>query len=514
VKATTFSRVFTVLALAVAAYLAFLLSRYFSPTPTPRFRIETFFMWFVAAGVAAVCLRPSSTAVEDPNPALDAAHFKWVFGAFVAIAFVYYWPALTIGFLSDDFVLAEWASRREWIHVSATGFVRPIVPFIWYILSALPGSLAQNVHIVNVVLHALNATLVAALATRLGARRIEAAAAGLIFLTFPALSEAVVWASGMQDVLMTTFVLASILAVLEVDVSAGAAVAAVGGTVVAILTKETAIVLPALAWLIAWVSPSGIGRGSRRLTIVAMTVVAIVYAVVRAFVGLPSGYGSGVSRYFAKQLIVDPFSSLGAPWSATWIDAHAFIALFRAVVILGLLAAAFARWRRDAGFGRAAVFAGWVLVAVVPVLSLFFVSDALEGSRYLYLPAVGFSLFLATMARTAASLAPARISVVALMTATAVFVLPAFVSAPAELARWTAAAKMRDQILISYVRVMPEVSCGQIVTEGSADSVDGAFVLRNGFTQALADMGVDTTAFTSAPRCRIGWTDHLVVKQE
>jgi len=247
---------------------------------------------------------------------LDAAHFKWVFGAFVAIAFVYYWPALTIGFLSDDFVLAEWASRREWIHVSATGFVRPIVPFIWYILSALPGSLAQNVHIVNVVLHALNATLVAALATRLGARRIEAAAAGLIFLTFPALSEAVVWASGMQDVLMATFVLASILAVLEVDVSAGAAVAAVGGTVVAILTKETAIVLPALAWLIAWVSPSGIGRGSRRLTIVAMTVVAIVYAVVRAFVGLPSGYGSGVSRYFAKQLIVDPFSSLGAPWSA------------------------------------------------------------------------------------------------------------------------------------------------------------------------------------------------------
>ncbi len=473
-------------------------------------------MWFVAAGVVAAVLRRETAPVdhEDHDQPMDAMHFKWVLGFFVAVAFVLYWPALRVGFLSDDFVLAEWAAKRDWIHQSATGFVRPVVPFVWFVLLALPGPLARNVHVTNLILHVINATLVTVLATHLGARRVEASVAGLVLLTFPGLSEAVVWASGMQDVLMTTFALASILAMLDADFSAGAAVAAIGGTLVAILAKETAVAVPVLAWLVAWASPLGIGKGRRRLTLAAMTAVAIVYGIVRLGLGMPSGYGQGVSRYFAKQLIVDPFATLGAPWTATWIEFHAFSSLLRALLIVGLLAIAFATWRRDASFKRAAVFAGWVLVGVLPVFSLFHVSGTLEGSRYIYLPAAGFALLLASLARTSASRAPENLRIATLATAAAAFVLPAMTSAPSELSRWTAAASRRDEILIAYVRVMPSASCGSIVTEGDADNLDGAYVLRNGFTQALAEMGAVNQSPPSAPQCRISWTDHLVVRQE
>src|SRR5204863_7087750 len=98
----------------------------------------------------------------------------------------------------------------------------------------------------------------------------------------------------------------------------------------------------------------------------------------------------------------------------------------------------------------------------------------------------------------------------ALAAIAAAFVLPAIVSTPAEVARWTAAAKLRDQILIAYVRVMPTASCGTVATEGVADSLDGAYVLRNGFLQAIADMGGDVDPLgTAGPHCRITWTDHL-----
>jgi hypothetical protein len=434
---------------------------------------------------------------------------------FVAVAVVEYWPALKVGLLSDDFVLADWAAKHEWIHASTTGFVRPIVPFVWALLSIVPARLALSVHVANLLLHALNALLVVALATRLGARRVEAIVAGVIFLTFPALTEAVVWASGMQDVLMTTFALAAILAVLDADFSIGAATAAAGGTLVAILTKETAIAVPALAWLVAWASPLGIGRSRRRIALVAMTAVAIGYALVRVALGMPSGYGAGVSRYFAKQLIVDPFASLGAPWSTAWIELHPFSSVVRALLIVGLLAVAFASRRRGAALERAAVSAGWVLVGVLPVFSLFHVNGTLEGSRYLYLPAAGFSLLLAALARTAAELAGERMLTLAIATVAALIVLPAMTAAPAELARWTDAARLRDDILMSYVRVMPPASCGSVVTEGNADTLNGAYVLRNGFLQALADLGAEVDpAGPTTPGCRVSWTDHLVVKQE
>jgi hypothetical protein len=509
------SRVFLVLTLALGLYLAVLLVGYFSTAHLPRFRVESVFMWFVAAGAAAVGLRPASDAgdLDVGDPLQRAGDLKWVFALFAAVAFVQYRSALGVGFLSDDFALADWAGRREWIHASATGFVRPIVPFVWSLLSAVPASLARSVHVTNVLLHAVNATLVVALAAGLGATRLEAVMAGLMFVTFPAMSEAVVWASGMQDVLMTTFALASILAVLDADLSSGAIIAAVGGTVVAILTKETAIVLPVLASLVAWASPRGAAR--RRVALFAMTVVAAGYALIRVAIGIPSGYGAGVSRYFAKQLIVDPFANLGAPWSAVWISLHPLISVTRALLIAALLLIAFATWRRGDTLRRAAVFSGWVLVAVLPVFSLFHVSATLEGSRYLYLPAAGFSLLLASLVRTGSARVPDRAATPLLVAVATVLVAPAIVSVPPEVDRWNEASHLRDQILVSYVRIMQPGSCGSIVTEGAADTLNGAYVLRNGFLQALADVGAEVDpAGPPTPRCRIIWTDHLIVRQE
>ena len=143
--------------------------------------------------------------------------------------------------------LRDGRASSNLVHFGTTGFVRPGVPVFWWLLQKLPGDFAAAAHAANVVLHGVNAALVSLVAWRVGARRGEAIAAGAMFVVFPGLSEAVVWASGVQDVLMTTLVLTSVaLATAERPRVVPAALASAA----ALLVKETAIVVPVLSALV------------------------------------------------------------------------------------------------------------------------------------------------------------------------------------------------------------------------------------------------------------------------
>jgi hypothetical protein len=536
------ARALSVPVIGLGAYLAFLLTRYFYPPHIPRFRVESLFMWFVAAGLAAACLRPSRGREQEapaearstvPHHQPVVSWYAAIAVSFAAIAFLEYGSALRIGLLSDDFVLAGWAAKREWVHLAETGFVRPVVPLFWAALSFLPGPLDLTLHGTNVLLHALNAVLIVALAARLRMGRFESVVAGLLFLTSPALTEAVVWCSGMQDVLMTTLGLSAILAATAVGivsekprvaggrlgalpdpVRTGVSVLlAVGSAALALGVKETAVVIPALAGVAAWAVPPGPRRGIPTRTLAAMMLVALLYATYRVASHVPSTYGQGASRYLAKQLIVEPFATLAEPWSAVWIQAHPFAALIRALVIVGLLIAGFLSWRRDAAaFRRATALAVWVVLAVLPVLSLFHVSPTLEGSRYVYLPAVGFAMLLASLmaalARTASrDSAPVLIGALFL-----VFAAPSVRPLGAEIGRWNDAARLRDAILGQVAGDVDFARCRSFTAAAPVDNVDGAYVFRNGLDQALGSRrGGVPAGRESTDRCQVSWLGDRVV---
>jgi hypothetical protein len=489
------------------------------------------FMWFLAAGLVAVLLRPvaqprAADAAEEPFGA-----FRFAIGWFlVLVAFVLYRSALRIGFLSDDYVLADWASRRDWVHAAETGFVRPIVPMFWALLSVVPLRFEVTLHAVNILLHAINGLLIVTIGVRAGLRRLEAAVAGLLYVMFPALTEAIAWVSGMQDVLMTTLALAALAATLGLGTRAASlgvppasspnrdammSVVAVAASAVALGVKETAVVVPALAWVVAWASPGGVTRGAQRVTLVAMSAVSAAYALFRVASGLAEGYGDGFNRYFLKQLLVEPFATLGQPWSAAWMDAHPVLSSARALTILALLAAAFSSWRRhDSAFRRSLAFGSWTVIGVLPVFSFFHVSATLEGSRYLYLPAAGFVLLVAGM--TGQVFARSRTMAAASLGALLIVVgMPGASALQDELERWTAAARMRDAVLSSFVELIPASQCESIAAEGPVDNINGAYVLRNGFMQAVEPrarivVGGDQERY----KCRVGWSGHLTVRQD
>lgn len=168
------------------------------------------------------------------------------------LAFMLYLPSLSHGFVWDDtYFLTDLPLLRDadlwWQQISEPLFVsrnyfRPL-PLAAFGFEARLGSLNPFVfHFVNVLLHAANTTLVVVLARALAPAG-AAAVAGLLFAVHPALVENVAWISDRFDLMMALFILLALAC--EQRVSHPALRAASVGVLflLALLCKETSVVL-------------------------------------------------------------------------------------------------------------------------------------------------------------------------------------------------------------------------------------------------------------------------------
>ena len=248
----------SLVAIVLGVRTAYLCSRLFSGYPTTqRFHVETSALWFVIVALAlSIILTSAESRVPfefKRRPVSEGA--LWVFGA-VAL----YWPALTVGLLSDDFPLTDRAYRFALGSFNAEAF-RPLPLAEWGLILRVGGG-PIALHALNVVLHGLNAFLTSQLIAPLAASGGAGVVAGSIVLTMPILVEPVVWCSGVFDVQATTFVLLAVLASRRYEYGRTASrIGLFGSSIAALLSKETALVLPLLVLMDAWTRQSQ----SRRL---------------------------------------------------------------------------------------------------------------------------------------------------------------------------------------------------------------------------------------------------------
>ncbi|MBM4363967.1 MAG: tetratricopeptide repeat protein, partial [Deltaproteobacteria bacterium] len=130
------------------------------------------------------------------------------------------------------------------------GSYRPVPNLVWRGFWALGGPLRTPwaLHWVNLVLHALNAALVATVAVHLGAARRAAWVSGLVFCSFAVLTEAVTGVVGLADVASALGVLLALRALELPLVAAGPAVLA--AVAVGLFAKEAALVaVPLVPWV-------------------------------------------------------------------------------------------------------------------------------------------------------------------------------------------------------------------------------------------------------------------------
>ena len=283
---------------------------------------------------------------------------------------------------------------------------------------AVFGTWAGGSVLVNLLLHLLNATLVAALARRIGAPTLAVWAAGLLFAVHPVQVESVVSITQRKTVLSTAFLLLALHAWVSharAQETAGRrrfyGLALLAG-IAALMTKPVAVVLPLQLALVDL--PLGRARASWRSLleklpfIVAAAALAVVTALGKVEVSITTAvtghsrsvgfaglawYGGGPVDTFLTMLTVVPrylrllfwpvnLSIIYTPPVRTGLDAEVAGSLLL-VLALGALLMVAARKRP-----RLACWAGLFVAGLLPV-SQILPQATLMNDRYLYVPLLG-----------------------------------------------------------------------------------------------------------------------------
>ena len=459
---------------ASTVYLAALLFRYvFDIGNVQRHHVESASYIFAAAALAAA-FKPRT---EHTKPiGLHSGVSPWLSAAFIAAAALLYGNTVFLGMFSDDFVLAQNALAGEWF--PQAGLVRPLPLVLWNVLLATTSS-PVALHLFNICLHGLNAALVCLLAIRVGVPRAGAMAAGVLFLAFPSSVEAVVWPAAVHDLVVTASAVGFLLL-------AGRATTLIGllvGTVVLVLgllSKESAIAIPFLA-MVLWLDLESPRRTRGWPLILAGIAVCVVYGVLRmALVTIPDSYAQEPTRYLVKELIARPVGALTLPWSTAVFSSWPMVPFLWAVSCVA--GAATYAWRADRIVSAQTIVrcAIAVFVAVLPVYSILFITPDLENGRYLYLSTAFWVIALVAVASPLTGLTRGR----GLVLGAAVVV--GVVGVQVHLSSWREAARIREQVLAAAEDTLKTAPCSPVSFVGAPDSVRGAYVFRNGLSEAIS----------------------------
>jgi hypothetical protein len=344
-----------------------------------------------------------------------------VIGAGILVAFG--------GALSGDFVADDWPfiaenpylgrwnavpgffSSGAWansaLEASGTQLYRPLLLAWVSVLRAAFGAEPFWFHLSSLALHALNTMLVMLLVARIVPEAHVAlrALGALVFALHPAQVECVAWLSGVNDPLLALFALTAMLCYARhrEECGAGAAFAALAAYALALLTKETAVVLPAVALLFDWRRAASWRALPWRLYAV-MAIVTVVYLGMRAAaLSGPETQATltwswqGTGRLLEYVLLASRY--VVAPWPLPFYFEYPVSGIAGpADVVLGaggVALAGFVAYRWPATrFGL-----GWATLTVLPPLGLAFSdSGGTFALRFLYLPLIGVSLAAVSLA--------------------------------------------------------------------------------------------------------------------
>lgn len=307
-------------------------------------------------------------------------------------------PMFAHPFFRDDF---GWIARtiealphpERWITTAKINF-RPLASLSFVVNYGAVKLDPRGYHLFDLLLHLVNVSLLMALVRRLSGGSVWAAGvAGLLFAcAFANYGEAVYWISGRTGPLSDAFVLAALIAHWDRLEGTGPSGSALFCFAVALLAKETAVVLVPLLVLLEWAHERRVSwrRITPFLLLLAgyLAFIFLVWPNGRKLIGADFAFGPHAGRNLLEYLTRMFVPTLrDAPWVGG------------AIALLGL----YLLTRRDVP--RTWKFALlWIPVAILPACFLIMRTT----TRYLYLPSMGLAAFLGMASAGAWSQSPAR----------------------------------------------------------------------------------------------------------
>jgi len=351
-----------------------------------------------------------------------------IVGLFFFVTILVYGGTLTNNFVSldDPYVIyhnlairgLSLANVKQMFSMYDPELYTPLT-FLSFAFDYLRGGLDPfQYHLTNLILHTLNALLVAWIMLKFTKNRLAALFLGLLFAVHPINTEVVAWATARKEVLSTFFFLLSLLAFLlyresgKVSCrfkSAANYALSLAFYLLGLLSKVTIFTLPVLLLLIDWRERRPIGKRTA-LELSPFFALSIVFGII----GVIPKSAIFASTTFAQKILMAAKSVMFYLWKflmptglsvlypnneAISLASPGFLIssiLFLCIIALVLLSL---RKTREIAFGF-----GFFLIALAPTLLHFNRNASMVSARatgiqfasdhYLYLPSLGL-LFLA-----------------------------------------------------------------------------------------------------------------------
>ena len=316
-------------------------------------------------------------------------------------------PALWLPLMSDD-----------WMNLAAVsdgvpgrtpfGYVRPVYLALFRLGRSLWGLSAWPYHAVSLALFAVCASLVFTLVRRLSGDRSLALAAAVVFALHPFAIEATAWPSAQADLLACAFALASLLAwdTWRASERPVALAAVFAFFLLALLSKESAVVVPPLIALIEWRLPRTTARAGKVVAVVSVMAALAAAHILLLRPHLLGAQGTALPRVSARSafgVAVGHATATVLPLPVEILEFHRRSAALAAGAML--LAIAVSARRAAGRIPRAAWFGGAAaVVAGVPALFAF-------QERYVLLASAGVAVALVALVRACGP--RARIAIIA-----------------------------------------------------------------------------------------------------
>jgi tetratricopeptide (TPR) repeat protein len=347
--------------------------------------------------------------------------------ALVACATLPYLNILFNGFVSDDdtqvmrnpyvrsfHYLKEIFATNVWSFAGYTvsNYYRPMMTFGYLVCYQLFGMQAYGFHLFSLLLHVLVVCLVFVLTERLTGDRVWAFVAGALFALHPIHTESVAWIGAVTDLEVTFFYLLTFGFFLAVARPGGGRsertlAAMVAAFILALLSKEQAMTLPALATVYEHFyrkdrSETSVSQKLARYGVLWLVGVTYVLCRIHFFGALAPE--ENLREVTPRQIVLSAISLVGQYagkllWPARLCAFYVFHAskslsdlrvLAGLLVLLALAALFFVCWRsreRNVRFASFGIL--WFFATLAPVLNAHWVGDSVFTERYLYLPSVG-----------------------------------------------------------------------------------------------------------------------------
>ena len=359
-----------------------------------------------AESIFAVCSIALALLSKRTGAAAAEPRIRWslLLLAVIAAVVLAFQGAQIVSFLCDDYFVAFDAVRGRGAHffnslvsTAQAYYYRPAAyTILWFAAQPL-GTDALKWHLFSFGLHLLNCGLVYGVAARVGLPGLAAALAALLFGIHGARPESVIWLAGCFELISAVFVLSALLLYLrsDGDFRRGGYYGALLCFLAGLWSKESAYVLPLLLLVLP-------GRFRWRPVAPFFLLAGMAFVHRWRALGGIGGYvdpQSGRSEAGSISLLRIAKLVGARLWAALYFPINwevmpgALLALSAALAMIALIYTS--RFRASPKVVRFGLLAA--AIAALPAASQLLIGPDLQKSRLLYLPSVGFVIFLAAV---------------------------------------------------------------------------------------------------------------------